>query len=63
LNTGNKWQRNYTAPSFAAYLGTRSDHLLLPETLRADLLSDVEKALPAVVEADWVTSLYLAALA
>jgi hypothetical protein len=53
-------RRRYTAASFAAYLGTRSDRLLLPETRRADLLSRVEAELPAEVEADWATNLYVA---
>ena len=58
-----KWRRSYAAASFAAYLGTRSDHLLLPEARRAELLSKVQSDLPAVVEADWVTNLYVAPVA
>ncbi len=55
-----EWRRRYSAASFAAYLGTRSDYLLLPESLRRELLSNVEKAVPAAFEADWVTNLYMA---
>jgi hypothetical protein len=58
-----KWRRSYAVASFAAYLGTRSDHLLLPEARRAELLSKVQSDLPAVVEADWVTNLYVAQVA
>jgi SAM-dependent methyltransferase len=57
-----KWRRTYSAASFAAYLGTRSDHLLLPATRRAELLANVETGLPASFEADWVTNLYVAPL-
>ena len=54
------WRRSYAAAAFTAYLGTRSDHLLLPEAKRANLLAEVAKDLPEVVEADWVTNLYIA---
>ena len=57
---GYAWRRSYSAAGFAAYLGTRSDHLLLPERRRTELLSSVESALPAIVEADWATNLYMA---
>jgi SAM-dependent methyltransferase len=59
---GYAWRRDYTAGSFAAYLGTRSDCLLLPEERRAELLSEIEAALPDTVEADWTTNLYVAPL-
>jgi ubiquinone/menaquinone biosynthesis C-methylase UbiE len=58
-----RWRRSYTTASFAEYLGTRSELLLLPERDRAELLSKVRESLPAVVETDWVTTLYLARLA
>jgi SAM-dependent methyltransferase len=58
-----KWRRSYSAASFVAYLGTRSDHLLLPPARRAELLSNVESGLPASVDADWITNLYVAPLA
>lgn len=54
------WRQSYSAASFAAYLGTRSDHLLLPSDRRAELLADVQRALPAALDADWVTNLYVA---
>jgi SAM-dependent methyltransferase len=57
-----RWRRSYSATSFAAYLGTRSDRLLLPPERRAELLLAVERGLPASIEADWVTNLYLAPL-
>jgi hypothetical protein len=54
------WRRDYSAPAFAAYLGTRSDHVRLPEGRRSELLAAVEAALPEKVEADWTTNLYVA---
>jgi SAM-dependent methyltransferase len=57
------WTRSYTPQSFVAYLATRSDHNRLPQDRRAQLLADVEKVLPETLEADWVTNLYIAALA
>ena len=56
------WRRDYTASSFAAYLGTHSDHLLLPGERRAELLSEIETAVPEMVETDWTTNLYVAPL-
>lgn len=58
---GYAWRRNYSAVGFVAYLGTRSDHLLLAEPRRARLLAAVKEALPENVETDWVTNLYVAA--
>ena len=55
-----KWARQYCAKSFAAYLGTRSDHLRLAKDRREALLSEVELALPDEVDADWETNLYVA---
>jgi len=54
------WRREHTASSFAAYLGTSSNHLLLPEERRAELLSEIQAAVPDTVETDWVTNLYVA---
>jgi SAM-dependent methyltransferase len=56
------WSRDYTASSFAAYLGTTSNHLLLPEERRAELLSEIQAAVPDTVETDWTTNLYVAPL-
>ncbi len=58
-----KWRRSYTAASFAAYLMTRSDHLLMPSAHREELLSKVRSDLPDVFEANWVTNLYVAPVA
>jgi SAM-dependent methyltransferase len=58
---GYSWRRSYTARSFAAYLGTRSDYLMLPKERREALLRAVENALPQEFHADWVTNLYVAA--
>ena len=55
-----RWRRAYTPSAFAEYLGTRSDHLRLPQGRRDDLLRSVAAALPDVVETDWVTNLYVA---
>lgn len=55
-----RWRRTYDSGSFAAYLGTRSDHLRLPQGRRNELLQSVQVALPDLVEADWVTNLYVA---
>ncbi len=55
-----KWARQYSAKSFAAYLGTRSDHLRLATDRREALLSEVELALPDEVNAAWETNLYVA---
>jgi SAM-dependent methyltransferase len=54
------WRRDYSAAAFAAYLGTRSDHVRLPAGRRNELLSAVQAALPKKVEADWKTNLYVA---
>ena len=54
--------RDYTPRSFAAYVGAHSDHLLLPEERRAELLSEIEAAVPDMVETDWTTNLYIAPL-
>jgi len=56
------WRRRYPSSGFAAYLGTRSDHLRLAKQRRDDLLSEVEANLPREVDADWVTNLYVAAV-
>jgi SAM-dependent methyltransferase len=56
------WRRRYSSSDFAAYLGTRSDHLGLTRERRDDLLSEVEANLPGEVDADWVTNLYVAAV-
>lgn len=57
------WRRQYSAASFAAYLGTRSDYRLLPDNRRAELLAKIKEALPDTVDTDWVTNLYVARLA
>lgn len=57
------WTHLYSAQSFIAYLATRSDHNVLPQDRRAALLAEVEKVLPETIEADWMTNLYIAALA
>jgi ubiquinone/menaquinone biosynthesis C-methylase UbiE len=54
------WLRQYSSKSFAAYLGTRSDHLRLMKDRREALLSAVELALPNEVNAGWETNLYVA---
>jgi len=54
------WARQYSSESFAAYLGTRSDHLRLAKDRREALLSEVESALPHEVNAGWETNLYVA---
>jgi hypothetical protein len=54
------WVRQYSSKSFAAYLGTLSDHVLLPKDRREALLSEVELALPSEVNAAWETNLYVA---
>jgi hypothetical protein len=54
------WERRYSSTSFAAYLGTRSDHLRLSKERRDALLSEVELALPDEVNARWATNLYVA---
>ena len=54
------WLRQYSSKSFAAYLGTRSDHLRLMKDHREALLSAVELALPNEVNAGWETNLYVA---
>jgi len=54
------WARQYSSKSFAAYLGTRSDHLRLTKEQREALLSEVELALPTEVNAGWETNLYVA---
>jgi hypothetical protein len=51
----------YTASSFVAYIGTSSDHLLLPEGRRAELPWEIQAALPDTVEADRM-NLYVAPL-
>jgi SAM-dependent methyltransferase len=56
------WRRRYSSSDFAAYLGTRSDHLRLTRERRDDLLSEVEANLPGEVDADWVTNLCVAAV-
>jgi SAM-dependent methyltransferase len=60
LHRGYAWRRAYDARSFPAYLGTRSDHLILSPARRDELLGSVGAALPEVVHADWVTNLYVA---
>ncbi len=55
------WRRRYSSSAFAAYLGTRSDHLRLTRERRDHLLSEVEASLSGEVDADWVTNLYVAA--
>ena len=54
------WTRQYSSKSFAAYLGTLSDHLRLAKDRREALLSEVELALPDEVSASWETNLYVA---
>jgi SAM-dependent methyltransferase len=54
------WSRRYSSKSFAAYLGTRSDHLRLAKDRLEALLSEVELALPNDVNAAWETNLYVA---
>ena len=54
------WARQYSPQAFAAYLGTRSDHLRLMKDRREALLSAVELALPNEVNAGWETNLYVA---
>jgi SAM-dependent methyltransferase len=54
------WGRQYSSETFAAYLGTRSDHLRLAKNRREALLSEVELALPNEVSARWETNLYVA---
>jgi hypothetical protein len=56
------WRRSYSARSFAAYLGTRSEILRLPTERRHRLLQAIENALPDPVETDWVTNLYVSPL-
>ncbi len=56
------WRRRYSSSGFAAYLGTRSDHLRLAKERRDDLLSEVEANLPGEVRTDWATNLYVAAV-
>jgi ubiquinone/menaquinone biosynthesis C-methylase UbiE len=56
------WARIYSSKSFAAYLGTLSDHLRLVKDRREALLSEVELALPDELNAGWETNLYLAAV-
>ena len=50
------------ASSFAAYVGAHSDHLLLPEERRVELLAKIQAAVPDTVETDWTTNLYVAPL-
>ena len=57
---GYAWRRTYSAAEFADYLGSQSDHLLLPAERRETLLRAVRERLPATVEADWATTLYMA---
>ena len=52
--------RQYSSKSFAAYLGTLSDHLRLAKDRREALLAEVELALPDEVGARWETNLYVA---
>jgi hypothetical protein len=54
------WRRQYSSNSFAAYLGTRSDHLSLSKERRDALLSEAELALSNEVNARWATNLYVA---
>jgi SAM-dependent methyltransferase len=56
------WARQYSSKSFAAYLGTLSDHLRLAKDRREVLLTEVELALPHEVNAGWETNLYVAAV-
>jgi SAM-dependent methyltransferase len=46
VRRGYTWRRRYSASSFAAYLGTRSDHLRLPIERRENLLASIEASLP-----------------
>lgn len=63
VRRGYSWRRRYSRSSFAAYLGTRSDHLRLPIDRRENLLASIEASLPQEIEADWVTNLYVATCA
>jgi ubiquinone/menaquinone biosynthesis C-methylase UbiE len=56
------WRRKYSSTGFAAYLGTRSDHIRLTRERRDELLTEVEANLPEEVDAAWVTNLYIAAV-
>jgi hypothetical protein len=59
VRRGYSWLRRYSRSSFAAYLGTRSDHLRLPIDRRENLLTSIEASLPQEIDADWVTNLYV----
>jgi ubiquinone/menaquinone biosynthesis C-methylase UbiE len=54
------WARQYSSKSFAAYLGTLSDHVRLAKDRREALLAAAELALPNELSAAWETNLYLA---
>lgn len=60
VHRGYSWRSRHSASSFAAYLGTRSDHLRLPTQRRENLLASIESSLPQELDADWVTNLYVA---
>ena len=62
VHRGYVWRRRYSAGSFAAYIGTRSDHLRLPTERRENLLASIEASLPEEIDADWVTNMYVAAV-
>jgi SAM-dependent methyltransferase len=41
------WQRSYTSAEWAAYIGSTSDHLILPAERRTALLADVRRVIDA----------------
>ncbi|HEY1723289.1 MAG TPA: methyltransferase domain-containing protein [Magnetospirillaceae bacterium] len=54
------WSRRHKPQSFTAYLGTVSRTNSLPTDRREAFLAAVEAALPADVDTDWVSTLYVA---